>query len=119
MTDRLRRIVFIVCGTAIGLVNGFLGGGGGVLCFLALLWLLKLETKEAHATALLVILPITVISALIYIVGGKTDWTLTLPAVIGVALGGIVGAGLLQRLKAPAVDLIFAFVLIAAGIGML
>ncbi len=119
MSDGFRKTALIIMGLAAGLINGFLGGGGGVVCVAALLWLLKLKPKEAHATALFVILPITALSALVYIIGGKTDLDLTILASLGVTAGGIVGAKLLGKLKTPTVELIFAGILVFAGISML
>ncbi len=119
MTDGFRRTLLIISGLIIGLTNGFLGGGGGVLCVVVLLCVLRFATKEAHATALFVILPVTLLSAVIYIIGGNADLKVTLLSALGVTLGGIVGASLLRKLKAPSVELIFAMILIFAGIGML
>ena len=59
-----------VQGIAVGLVNGVFGAGGGMLA-VPLLKKSGLDQKSAHANAVAVILPITVISAILYIVKGK------------------------------------------------
>ena len=46
----------LLTGGAVGLVNGFLGGGGGVFAVVAMTMFLGLPQKNAHATALLVIM---------------------------------------------------------------
>ncbi|MDE6617617.1 MAG: sulfite exporter TauE/SafE family protein [Clostridiales bacterium] len=107
----------LVCGgsVAVGLVSGFFGGGGGMLA-VPLLALSGLDQKHAHATALLVILPICIISASIYIAAGFFDGQTVLCACIGVVLGGIVGAALLNKLNPTLIGIIFALMMIGIGI---
>lgn len=100
---------------AVGWVSGFFGGGGGMLA-VPLLRFCGLDEKKAHATALLVILPLCVISAAIYISNGYYDYRTVICACIGVLLGGIVGAALLNKLNSTVIGLIFAFMMIAVGV---
>lgn len=115
MNDKVRNSLFYIGGTAVGFVSGFFGGGGGMLC-VPLLQFGGLDAKRAHASALLVILPICIISAAIYIKNGYFDVTAVLCACIGVVLGGIVGATALDKLNGTAVSIIFALLMIAIGI---
>ena len=66
----------------------------------------------------MIILPLTAVSAIVYIVRGTVDWLPTLWVTIGVVAGGIVGALLLSKLKSNVAKIIFALVLIAGGIKM-
>ena len=50
-------------------------------------------------TAVLVMLPISVISAVIYILRGQFNFSVTLPVLIGSVGGGALGAILLKKLK--------------------
>ena len=114
-----KKIAILVCGGVLsGFVNGFLGGGGGVLIVTLLLWILQLQQKQAQATALLIVLPLTIVSAIVYFVEGNVSWTETLLTTLGVVAGGIVGALLLGKLNGNVVKLIFALVLVAGGIKM-
>lgn len=115
VNDKVRNSLFYIGGTAVGFVSGFFGGGGGMLC-VPLLQFGGLDAKRAHASALLVILPICIISAAIYIKNGYFDVTAVLCACIGVVLGGIVGATALDKLNGTAVSIIFALLMIAIGI---
>ena len=108
----------ILIGALIGFVNGFLGAGGGVLLVPFLTYALKQETKVAHATAVLVMLPISLISAVIYIIKGEFNFLVTLPVFIGSAVGGTVGAILLKKLNSWIITLIFSLVLIGSGVYM-
>ncbi len=111
--------LLVLFGSLAGFVNGFLGGGGGVIVVAVLLSLMALPQKNAQATALLVILPLTVVSAIVYLAKGFVQWEPTLWVTVGVVLGGIVGALLLSKLKSDVVKIIFAIVLILGGVKLL
>lgn len=98
-----------------GGISGFFGGGGGMLC-VPLLMFSGLNEKQAHATALLIILPICAVSVIIYNVNGYFDFTAALCACLGVSIGGAVGAAMLDKLNGTAVGVIFALLMIAIGI---
>ena len=108
--------ILLIFSAVAGFINGFLGGGGGVIVVALLLAVLKLHQKYSQATALLVILPLTAVSAVVYLIKGNVDWTPTLWATLGVVVGGVVGALLLSKLKGNVAKIIFAVVLITGGI---
>lgn len=103
-------------GIGVGFVNGFFGGGGGMLCVPLLDKVLGEKTKTAHATAMLIILPISVASAVTYAANGYFDLKTTLIVGGGVIAGGIAGALLLKKLSSGVVGIIFALLMIAAGV---
>ena len=113
------KIILVTLGALSGFINGFLGGGGGVLVVALLLACLLLPQKNAQATALLIILPLALVSAVVYLWQGNVKWDVTLWTTVGVVAGGIVGALLLSKLKGNTAKIIFALVLIAGGIKML
>lgn len=115
MNDKAKTMLIWGGSVAVGMVSGFFGGGGGMLA-VPLLSLSGLDEKKAHATALLVILPICIISASIYIASGFFEGRTVLCACIGVVLGGIVGAALLNKLNPTAIGIIFALMMIAIGV---
>ena len=113
------KVILSVCGALIGFVNGFFGGGGGMICVPLLEKVLHLDNKYSHATAIAVIFPISFVSALIYIFSGNLQ---TIPLVTvgsGVVLGGIAGSFLLRFLPSKIVRIIFVFVMLAGGIRLL
>lgn len=71
--------------------------------------------KEAHATAILVILPVSLVSFLVYYFSGFYDFSLLIPTALGVTAGGFLGAKLLGKLPTKTVNLIFAVLQAAAG----
>lgn len=111
--------MWIIIGVSIGFINGFFGGGGGMIAVPMLSSLAKFSTQKAHANAILVILPITVISALVYLFEGNFKWGIHIPVTIGSCIGGVIGAKLLKRLSAKNIQLIFIIMLIVVGLKML
>ena len=114
----LKKTALVAGGVVAGFINGFLGGGGGVVIVSLLLTVLQLEQKKAQAPALLIILPLTVVSAVVYLLSGNVDWHTVLWTTLGVVAGGLLGALLLKKLKGNAVKMIFALILILGGVKM-
>ena len=110
-----QTLILVVCGTFIGIINGFFGGGGGMICVPVLKHILKLEEKEAHATAIFIMLPISIASAIIYITTGNFMLFDTLYTAIGVIVGGILGAIVLKKSSNKTIDIIFASIMLIAG----
>lgn len=106
----------IIGGVFVGLANGFFGGGGGMLCVPLLEKGLKRSTKVAHATALIIILPISIFSAVCYIINGYLDFYPLFFTGLGVIAGGIGGAVTLKILPAKIVGVVFALLMISVGV---
>lgn len=113
-----RRIISVLTGVGAGLANGIFGGGGGMIVVPMLIMLLKYPSKYAHATAILIILPLSLTSALFYVAFGINVSTL-IPVSIGVILGGIIGAILLSKLSNKWITIIFSIIMVVAGVKML
>ena len=115
LKDKLKELV---CGVAIGSANGLFGGGGGMLA-VPLLQKTGLDTKRAHATAILVILPVSAFSCVLYAYRGFYDFSVLIPSAIGVTAGGFLGAKLLGKLPMKYISLGFAFLQAFAGLWLL
>lgn len=115
MKDFKKNTFLIITGAVCGAVNGFFGGGGGMIVVPMLCKLLKYETKVAHATALAIILPVSIVSGITYIINKQFDFSIGISVTIGALIGGIAGALLLKKLSAKWVAKIFAVVMLIAG----
>ena len=116
-----QKFLTIIFGAVTGFLNGFFGGGGGMIVVPVMAVLMKVEQKVAHATAIAVILPVSIISALIYFFGGVLELEI-LPAVtisLGVIAGGVLGALILKKINNKLLVKAFAVVMLIAGIKML
>ena len=107
----------VALGAGIGGANALFGGGGGMLAVPALR-MLGHEEKQAHATAIAVVLPVSALSFLWYFLGGLYDVNVLLPTALGTLLGGLLGAKLLGKLPPKWVSYLFAALQAAAGVWM-
>ena len=103
-------------GAATGALNGLFGGGGGMVAVPVLRRAAGYSQLPAHATAIAVILPVSALSAAVYLVYGLVPLAIFLPVVLGVVLGGLIGAKLLPFVPARAAGLLFSALMLAAGI---
>ena len=113
------KLFLILAGSFTGVCNGLFGGGGGMITVPFLTILCGYEPKKAHATAIAVILPVSVISAVIYVIKGYFKLKLSLAVGIGVVLGGVIGALLLKRFSNSVIEKIFAGIMVVASIKLL
>ena len=119
--NRKQKLLTVVFGAVTGFINGFFGGGGGMIVVPTMTLLMKKEQKVAHATALAVILPVSIISVVVYFWGGSAGVEImpTVTSTIGVVGGGIIGALILKKIDNKLLVKIFAVVMLIAGIRML
>lgn len=109
----------LLFGALIGIINGFFGGGGGMVVVPLLNKMYGMEQKKAQATALFVILPISLVSAIVYLCNNSIDFGQSWPVILGIVAGGVVGAKLLNKLNNKAIKGIFIFFMFIGGLGML
>ncbi len=114
-----KTLLLVSLGGVIGFLNGFFGGGGGMVCVPALERVLKLDNKHAHATAIAVIFPLSVVSCVIYIFKGAIESLPLLTVGLGVLLGGIIGSIALKIMPGKVIRIVFAFVMLAGGVRLL
>ena len=105
----------ILCGIMMGLINGFLASGGGIVAVLVLERLLGVETKKAHATAIAIILPFSLVSLVIYGLSGYIDWGLVWRSALGGVVGAAIGAKLLSKLPKKYIKIGFGVIMVIAG----
>ena len=87
----------VLPGLVAGLVNGLLGGGGGLLLVPMLRRMAGLAVHASHATAIVTTACFSAVSLPIYLLRGSVDLSLALPLAIGGAAGSLCGALVLRR----------------------
>lgn len=120
-----------VLGFGAGVLNGLLGAAGGILLISLLPHLpapslfrlpqaLFDDPKDVMVTSLCVMLPVTVVSALLYLWQGHV---VSLPILYAIArpaiLGGLLGAFLMKKIPRNLLRKIFGLLVVLAGIRML
>jgi uncharacterized membrane protein YfcA len=115
--------VCALIGTILGITNGLLGAGGGIIATYYLSHTLNENQKTQNgvfANAVASMLPISLISVFLYISKGfiKIDAGLLslLPCAI---IGGVLGAFLLTKLKLKLVKIVFAILITVSGFMMI
>lgn len=109
-------LLVLILGAIIGFINGFFGGGGGMICVPVLSSILKLPEKMAHATTILIILPMSLFSLGIYFFKSSLDFLGAIPIVVGFVVGGIIGAVALKKISNEILKIIFDIIILIAGV---
>ena len=110
-----KTITSAAVGGLVGFANGLFGSGGGTLLVPALQRFYGIETHKSHATAISVILPLSILSAWVYARGYDVDWRAVMWITFGGLPGGYLGAKLLTRISSKWLHRIFgAFMIVAA-----
>lgn len=107
-----------IAGFLIGLINSLIGACGGIITVAAL----KkdgMNQNEAHANAIAVILPLSIISALFYIINGYTGINKALIFIPGGITGAVAGGLILPKIPQKTLRKIFAIFIIWAGVRMI
>lgn len=113
-----KKILTAVGGIFIGFINGLLGAGGGMLA-VPLLKKFSLSQREAHENAIAVILPITVLSAMIYIFKDYVNLSDSYSYLPTGLLGAVIATYLMKKISNLWLKRIFAAFMIYAGIRLL
>lgn len=113
-----KSLLIVFGGLVCGFLNGLFGSGGGTVIVPFMEEFLDMEEHKSHATAILIILALTIVSLFFYQRGGNLDYMLALKVSIGGAIGGFIGAKLLKKLSGKIIRVIFGGFMIAASIKM-
>ena len=113
-----KNLLSAAAGLAIGAVNGLLGAGGGMIA-VPLLLKSGLKRKEAHANAVAVILPITLLSAVLYIIKGHVTVRASLIFIPTGVAGALLGTYCLKKISPLWLKRIFGAFMVYAGVRLL
>jgi len=95
------------------MLAGFLGIGGGIILVPMMTGFLYLNQHKAHGTSLVIIVPIAMVSALVYGLRGDVQWEWVAAIGAGSVAGAVVGAKLMMKLPAHRLRQIFGVYAIA------
>lgn len=120
-TQRPKNIILklALIGLVSGVINGLFGSGGGMIVVPALVFIMGLEDQKAHATAILIILPLTLMSAFLYASDNKPDWSILWKVSAGGILGSFTGAKLLGKISKIWLRRVFGAFIIAGAVRLL
>lgn len=111
-----KNFKLIVIGLITGFVNGIFGSGGGTIIVPALIFLIGVEDHKSHATAISIILPLSIISTIVYVSHGVLNLDIAIYVALGGIIGGFIGAKLLSRVPSAVLRKVFGIFMIIAAI---
>ena len=114
-----QTIKLMAIGLVTGTVNGLFGSGGGTLVVPALVFLIGIEDYKAHATAISIILPLSVISAFIYLKGRAIPLNMGIIIVAGGVIGSFIGAKFLKKIPNNILRKVFGSVIVFTALRMI
>lgn len=105
-------------GLLIGVVNIMLGAGGGMLT-VPFYKKIGLSQKQAQINAVATILPITIVSAFIYLKNGDVKISDSYVYLLPGLIGSIAGTFVIKRISNKVLSIVFSFFMIWAGMRLL
>lgn len=114
--DKGKTLWYALAGAAAGVVNGFFGGGGGMVLVPLLAGTCRLDQRRAFATSVAVIAPLCALSAGIYWFRGELELAAALPYLLGGLIGGLVGGRVFQKLSMVWLRRAFALLILYGGV---
>lgn len=114
--ERKQKTIFI--GLITGLANGLFGSGGGTVVVPCMEKYLDIDAHKSHATAIAIILPLSVLSAIIYLFKADIPWIETIVVSVGGIIGGFIGAKLLNKISGRWLHIIFGAAMLMAAVRM-
>ena len=111
----MKKLFSCVSGILVGIINGTVGAGGGLLA-VPLLKKSGLPQKKSHSTAVAVLLPVCVVSAINYLAAGHVQLSDAMPYFLPSVLGAAAGTVALSFIPTGSLKKIFAIFMIYAGV---
>jgi len=115
----IKIIIYLLTGAGTGILAGFLGLAGGVILVPIMVGFLNFTQHHAHGTSLVIIIPVALTGAILYILRGDINWMLM--ATIGPAsvVGVVSGAKLMMMISAHRLRQWFGIYVIVVAVLML
>lgn len=107
---------YLIAGGLAGVANGLFGAGGGLFLVPLLIGWIGLEEKKAFATSIAIILPLSIVSYVLFCIKGGNVWADALPYLIGGVVGGLLSAKLFRRIPTVWLHRLFGLLILYGGV---
>lgn len=107
---------YAVTGALAGLANGFFGSGGGLFLVPLLTKWGGMEQRKAFATSVGIILPLSIVSVIVYFMKGALDVSFAWPFLLGGAAGGLISGRVFQKVPLTALRRVFGVLILYGGV---
>lgn len=105
-----------VIGALAGAANGLFGAGGGLFLVPLLAVWAGLPQKKAFASSVAVILPLSLVSAVVYAMHGALSVKTALPYLVGGAIGGLISGKIFRRVPLVWLRRAFGVLILYGGV---
>ena len=116
---RPQKTALALLGLGAGVLNGFLGTGGGMVLSVGLRALAPGEDRESLATATASVMFLSLLSTILYLIDGRIGSADILPVIFPALLGGALGALMLGKLRHEVIELLLGGMLLYSGLALL
>lgn len=107
---------YAATGALAGAANGFFGAGGGMFLVPLLVSWAKLEQRQAFATSVAVILPLSMVSAAVYWLRGGLALSGAWPYLLGGVAGGLIAGRVFRKTDMLWLRRVFGLLILYGGI---
>lgn len=114
----MSKIKLSFYGLLIGIINALFGSGGGIIA-VSILNKLYGNRKKAQATAVSIILPLSLITAYFYLSKGYLSVKDAFPYIVPGFFGAVLGGKILKNTSSNILRIIFSLVMLWAGVRLI
>ncbi len=104
-----------ICGAICGFLNGLFGSGGGTIA-VPCLQKSGIDAKKSHATSVAIIFILSLVTAIVYLLNEKIDFTEAMNYIPYGIIGAIIGAFLLKKISNTFLKKLFAVIILISAI---
>ena len=109
-------VKYLVTGALAGVANGLFGSGGGLFLVPLLTSWTDMKQKHAFATSIAIIVPLSVVSLIVFWMRSGLDFQVAWPYLIGGAAGGIVSGFFFKGMSPTLLRRLFGILLLYGGV---
>lgn len=109
----------MLVGIISGLISGMFSAGGGLILVPIFVYLLDFSEKKARATSLFCMLPMVLVTAIMYGTNNLMNWKTGIMCATGGIIGGFLGGKLLNKIPTKYLKISFIIFLFYAGISII
>ena len=106
----------MIAGGLAGILNGLFGAGGGLILVPLFISWLHIEEKRAFATSVAVILPLSIVSYIIFYMQGGNVWRDALPYLLGGIVGGALSTWLFRNISTVWLHRLFGILILYGAV---
>lgn len=117
-TTDMNKYIGLIYGAICGFLNGLFGSGGGTVAVPAF-EKNGAEPKKAHASSVALIFVLSLVTAVVYLINGKIDFTAAWEYIPFGLIGAVLGAVLLKKIPDKLIRKMFGILIIAGALRML